>query len=69
MNVRYPSRVSHSFSIKNIFYDKMALRLIYFDMARCSKHKIIINFKNVHTFSILTRSTAALDLRHLKVKE
>ena len=30
MNVRHPMGVSHSFSIKNIFYDKMDLRLFYF---------------------------------------
>ena len=32
MNVRHPLGV-HSFSIKNIFYDKMDLRLLYFDVA------------------------------------
>ena len=32
-NVRYPMGVLHSFSIKNIFYDKMDLRLFYFDVA------------------------------------
>ena len=30
MNVRRPYGVSHSFSIKNIFCDKMDLRLLYF---------------------------------------
>ena len=30
MNVRYPMGVFISFSIKNIFYDKMDLRLFYF---------------------------------------
>ena len=30
MNVRHPMGVLHSFSIKNIFYDKMDLRLFYF---------------------------------------
>ena len=29
MNVRHPMGVLHSFSIKNIFYDKMDLRLFY----------------------------------------
>ena len=33
MNVRHPMGVLHSFSIKNIFYDKMGLRLSYFDKA------------------------------------
>ena len=33
MNVRHQS-VSYSFSIKNIFYDKMDLRLFYFDVAK-----------------------------------
>ena len=33
MNVRHPKDVLHSFSIKNILYDKMDLRLFYFDVA------------------------------------
>ena len=33
MNVRHPKNVLHSFSIKNIFYGKMDLRLFYFDKA------------------------------------
>ena len=37
MNVRHPEGVLHSFSIKNIFYDKMDLRLFYF-------HMTILNF-------------------------
>ena len=32
MNVRHPMGVLHSFSIKNIFYGKMDLRLFYFNM-------------------------------------
>ena len=32
MNVRYPMGVLHSFSIKNVFYDKMDLRPFYFDV-------------------------------------
>ena len=32
MNVRYPMGVLHSFSIKNIFFDKMDLRLFYVDV-------------------------------------
>ena len=34
MNVRHLMCVLHSFSIKNIFYDKMDLRLFYFDVAK-----------------------------------
>ena len=30
MDVRHPVGVLHSFSIKNVFYDKMDLRLFYF---------------------------------------
>ena len=30
MNVRHPMGVSYSFSIKNIFYNKMELMLFYF---------------------------------------
>ena len=33
MNVRHPMGVLHSFSIKNIVYDKTDLRLFYFDVA------------------------------------
>ena len=33
MNVRHPMGVLNSFSIKNTFYDKMNLRLFYFDVA------------------------------------
>ena len=29
MNVRHPTGVLHSFSIKKIFYDKMDLRLLF----------------------------------------
>ena len=35
MNVRHPEGVLHSFSLKNIFYDKMDLRPFYFDEAKC----------------------------------
>ena len=30
MNVRHATGVLHSFSIKNIFYDKMDLKVYYF---------------------------------------
>ena len=33
MNVRHSMDVLHSFSIQNIFYDEMDLRLFYFDVA------------------------------------
>ena len=33
MTVRHPIGVLHSFSIKNTFYDKMDVRLFYFDEA------------------------------------
>ena len=32
MNVRHPMDALHSFSLKSIFYDKMDLRLFYFDV-------------------------------------
>ena len=32
MNVRHPMGALHLFSIKNIFYDKVDLRLFYFDV-------------------------------------
>ena len=34
MKVRNPYSVLHSFSVKNIFYDKMDLRLFYFDVVK-----------------------------------
>ena len=36
MNVRHTMGALHSFSIENIFYDKMDLRLFYFDVAPCT---------------------------------
>ena len=33
MNVSHPMGILHSFSVKNIFYDKMYFRLFYFDVA------------------------------------
>ena len=33
MVARHPMGILHSFSIKNILYDKMGLRLFYFDEA------------------------------------
>ena len=35
MNVRHPMGNLDSFSIKNIFYDKMDLRLFSFDVVKC----------------------------------
>ena len=43
MNVKHPMGVLHSFSIKNIFYDKMDFRLFYFDVAKCN----FITFHNL----------------------
>ena len=42
MNVRHQD-VLHSFSIKNIFYDKMDLRLFYFDMTKLSSLHLLQN--------------------------
>ena len=52
MNVRHPPGVLHSFSIKNVSYDKMDLRLFYFHVttSRSSrpevfcKKDVLINF-------------------------
>ena len=30
----------HSFSIKNIFYDKMDIRLFYFDVSICKNKRL-----------------------------
>ena len=35
MNVKHPMGVLNSFSIKNIFYDKMDLRLFYCCVTNC----------------------------------
>ena len=35
MNARHSMSVLHSFSIKNIFYDKMDLSLSYFHVTNC----------------------------------
>ena len=37
MNVRHPQGVLDSFSIKNIFYDKMDFRLFYFNVTICKR--------------------------------
>ena len=38
MNVTHPMVVLHSFSIKNIFYEKMDLSLFYFPVVSLSKN-------------------------------
>ena len=45
MNVSHPMGVLHSFSIKNIFYDKMNLRLFYFDVAAWLNHWAIVHYQ------------------------
>ena len=47
MNVRHPMGVLHSFSIKNIFYDKMDLMLFYFDVViwRTTFQKAVENWR------------------------
>ena len=37
MNVKDPMGVLHSFSIKNIFYNKMDLRFFYFHVTKYSR--------------------------------
>ena len=41
MNIKHLMGVLHSFSIKNTFYDKMNLRLFYFDVARSTNEYIL----------------------------
>ena len=51
----------HSFSIKNIFYDKMDLRLSYFDKAICFENLLdcnAINFQNQFIESFWTVTEA-----------
>ena len=59
MNARHPVGVLHSFSIKNIFYDKMDLRFFYFDVTiyrkipkQCSSNVSTKNF--VFSLTIIT---------------
>ena len=47
MNIRHPMGVLHSFSIKNIFYDKMDLKGFYFDVAKCTFTEAYL--KNIYT--------------------
>ena len=51
MNIRH-SGVLHSFSIKNIFYDKMDLRFFYFDVMICLYSENVW-FENFITFNQL----------------
>ena len=44
MNVRHPTGVLHSFSIKKIFYDKMDLRLLFAKFQLLSILMIIKNY-------------------------
>ena len=58
MNVRYPTGVLHSFSIKNIFYDKMNLKLLYFrvtkwENAYCNQWTMI--HQKTHYFNHMKR--------------
>ena len=46
MKVRHPIGVSHSFSIKNIFYDKTDLRLIYFHVTICKTKDLTMSWLN-----------------------
>ena len=46
MNVRHPMGVLHSFSIKNIYYDEMDLRLFYFHLTICvNTHDDVVDYK------------------------
>ena len=46
MNIRH-----YSFSIKNIFYDKIGLRLFYFDKAKSSQ----VNHPSMYNFGLNLR--------------
>ena len=47
MNVKHPMDVLHSFSIQNIFYDKVDLKLFYFRVAiyLVNEYKFKVNNK------------------------
>ena len=53
MNVRHATGAFHSFSIKNIFYDKMELRLFLFS----AEDPLILKNHNWVDFYINTSST------------
>ena len=44
MNVRHPMGVLHSFSIKNIFYDKMEVRLFYFHVMKYNIYQFQLGY-------------------------
>ena len=47
MNVKHPTDVLHSFSIQNIFYDKVDFKLFYFRVAiyLVNEYKFKVNNK------------------------
>ena len=63
MNVRHSMGVLHSFSIKNIFYDKMDLRLFYFHVAKhaLSQMKNSVSKKS-KSFFVLTLNPTKVGL-------
>ena len=42
MNVRHPMGAFHTFSIKNIFYDKMDFRLFHFQVTICRSEMLLV---------------------------
>ena len=52
MNVRHPMGVLDSFSIKNIFYYKIDLRLFHFHVTNCSAIYIHVAFTNLHDYHV-----------------
>ena len=42
MNIRRPQGVLHAFSIKKFFYDKMDLRLFYFDVVYMMEENLFV---------------------------
>ena len=58
MDVRHPMGILHSFYIKNIFYDKMDLRLLYFHVTKYPSQSMLYKnseysfFKQISKFSL-----------------
>ena len=65
MNLRHPVGVLHSFSIKNIFCNKMDLRLFYFDVTKqceCCHHlQLGIFFLKKYFLLIVTNNLTLLE--------
>ena len=59
MNIRHPMGALHSFTIKNIFYYKMDLRLFYFNVTSYNQSLQVpfpVNEKTLHLYTCIKDS-------------